>query len=284
MNNLLLEIKLLFIKLDNYNFARMEEFLQNVGVGLRPINDPFFEDSYSACKIFQRKGVTVEDDEELCHEVIREFSCYANGCKATFQTLLDFEMHYNSNHRYVCAECKKSLPNPRLLDIHVQETHDSFFQVLCTRQPVYQCYVSECDLKFNNPIERRTHCINEHKFPKNFRFDNVPNHVETESKEQMDIDESTNGKKELKPKKIWLNKNQKQKMFTVAAKTTVRRDTTAIESQSNPSNTTTDKSSLVFVPRQVQKSYTKALTKNQSNEKNVLETGCMVDLADSLPD
>lgn len=47
----------------------MEEFLQSVGVGLRPINDPFFEDSYSACKIFQRKGVTVEDDEELCHEV-----------------------------------------------------------------------------------------------------------------------------------------------------------------------------------------------------------------------
>lgn len=72
----------------------------------------------------------------IIHFSIREFSCYANGCNATFQTLLDFEMHYNSNHRYVCAECKKSLPNPRLLDIHVQETHDSFFQVLCTRQPV----------------------------------------------------------------------------------------------------------------------------------------------------
>lgn len=47
----------------------MEEFLRNIGVGLRPINDSFFEDSYNACKIFQRKGVTVEDDEELCHEV-----------------------------------------------------------------------------------------------------------------------------------------------------------------------------------------------------------------------
>lgn len=47
----------------------MEEFLRNIGVGLRSINDSFFEDSYNACKIFQRKGVTVEDDEELCHEV-----------------------------------------------------------------------------------------------------------------------------------------------------------------------------------------------------------------------
>lgn len=47
----------------------MEEFLRNIGIGLRLINDSFFEDSYNACKIFQRKGVTVEDDEELCHEV-----------------------------------------------------------------------------------------------------------------------------------------------------------------------------------------------------------------------
>lgn len=43
-------------------------------------------------------------------------------------------MHYNSNHRYVCVECKKSLPNPRLLDIHIQETHDSFFQVLSMKK------------------------------------------------------------------------------------------------------------------------------------------------------
>lgn len=45
-------------------------------------------------------------------------------------------MHYNSNHRYVCAECNKCLPNPRFLDIHIQETHDSFFQVLSMKQPM----------------------------------------------------------------------------------------------------------------------------------------------------
>lgn len=47
----------------------MEEFLQNIGVGLRNVKDPFFDDSYRTCKIFERKGVTAEDDEELCHEV-----------------------------------------------------------------------------------------------------------------------------------------------------------------------------------------------------------------------
>lgn len=47
----------------------MEEVLRQLGVGIRPVNDPFFDDSYEICKVFQRKGVTVDDDEELCHEV-----------------------------------------------------------------------------------------------------------------------------------------------------------------------------------------------------------------------
>ncbi|XP_053979401.1 zinc finger protein 511 [Hylaeus volcanicus] len=258
----------------------MEEFLQNIGVGLRPINDPFFEDSYNSCKIFQRKGITVEDDEELCHEVIREFPCYASGCKATFQTLLDFEMHYNTNHRYVCIECKKSLPNPRLLDIHIQETHDSFFQVLSLKQPMYQCYVSECDLKFINPVERRKHCTSVHKFPKNFRFDNASRYAKKEPKDKMDIDESEHEKKGQKNKMVRLSKNQKSKMFIPGMKSAAMSNLNENQQSSNPISGT---SSLTFIPRQIKNSYTNALTKNQSNEKNVLETETMMDLAESLP-
>ncbi|XP_076752639.1 zinc finger protein 511 lethal (2) k10201 isoform X1 [Xylocopa sonorina] len=259
----------------------MEEFLQKIGVGIRGIDDSFFEDSYNTCKIFQRKGVTVEDDEELCHEPIREFPCYAAGCKATFKTLIDYEMHYNSNHRYVCAECKKILPNPRLLDIHIQETHDSFFQVSCIKQAMYQCYDSECDLKFKDSVGRKNHCINVHKFFKNFRFYNTSHHTKNQPKDKMDIDESELEKKVSKPKKVQLNKNQKTKMFTIATKSAVPTNTTVHESQLH--STASKGTSLAFIPRQVQKSYTKALTKNQTSEKNVLETGCMMDLADSLP-
>ncbi|XP_017793925.1 PREDICTED: zinc finger protein 511 [Habropoda laboriosa] len=262
----------------------MEEFLQNLGVGLRSIDDPFFDDSYNTCKIFKRKGVTVEDDEELCHEIIKEFPCHVTGCRATFKTLIDFEMHYNSNHRYVCGECKKSLPNPRLLDIHIQETHDSFFQVLCMKQPMYQCYVSECDLKFNNASERRKHCVEVHKFPKNFRYNNVPHSTKDEPKNAMDIDESEPQKKESKAKKVQLNKNQRSKMFTGATQSTVSVNSNVHESPSNVVNTSSGSSSLAFIPRQIQKSYTKALTKNETNEKDVLQTGCMMDLANSLPD
>lgn len=47
----------------------LESFLKNLGVGRRPANDPFFDNTYKCCRVFERKGVTVEDEEELCHEV-----------------------------------------------------------------------------------------------------------------------------------------------------------------------------------------------------------------------
>lgn len=49
--------------------AIIEECLQQLGVGIRPVTDSFFDESYEVCRIFQRKGVTIDDEEELCHEV-----------------------------------------------------------------------------------------------------------------------------------------------------------------------------------------------------------------------
>ncbi|XP_028045039.1 zinc finger protein 511 isoform X2 [Monomorium pharaonis] len=228
----------------------MEEVLQQLGVGIRPVSDPFFEDSYKVCKVFQRKGVTIDDEEELCHEVIKEFSCYVPGCKNTFQTLLDYEMHYNSSHRYACTECKVSRPNPRLLEIHIQETHDAFFKVLSEKQAMYQCYDSECEIKFNNPVERKEHCIKIHKFPKKFRFDDTLYYNKEDESDKMDIDKTDiDDKRKKKPAKIILNKNQRSKMFT--------NDTTSVVCKNNDSvetiSSTTVKSKitpLVFVPRQ----------------------------------
>lgn len=262
----------------------MEKVLRDIGVGLRPINDPFFEDSYRICKVFQRKGITVVDEEELYHEAIKEFPCYNPGCLTSFKTLVDFEMHYNTTHRYVCTECKKTMPNPRLLDIHIQETHDSFFQVMSAKRPMFQCYVSECDLKFNDPVERRNHCVNEHKFPKNFRFDNAMREKkQNEPADKMDVEKLDEKNKKTKGKKVQLNKNQKARMFTPASKTPVPETSNSGGVQTNSSAPGSIPSSLTFVPRQVQKSYTRALTNNQSNERNVLETENMMDLADSLP-
>lgn len=98
----------------------------------------------------------------------------------------------------------------------------------------------------------------------------------------MDIDEPEPKQKESKSRKIQLNKNQKAKMFIATAKTTISTNVIR-ESQLKPSNNNVGATSLLFIPRQVHKSYTKVLTKNQSGEKDVLETGCMMDLANTLP-
>lgn len=67
---------------------------------------------------------------------MKEFKCNAPGCELKFENLLDFEIHYNSFHRYTCAECKKTKANARLLEIHIEETHDSFFKVSSDKKPM----------------------------------------------------------------------------------------------------------------------------------------------------
>ncbi|XP_015174075.1 PREDICTED: zinc finger protein 511 [Polistes dominula] len=271
------------------------EFLKSIGVGVRPIDDPFFDETYKSCKIFQRKGVIAEDDEDLCHDIIKEFPCPNSQCAEVFKTLLDFEMHYNSCHRYICMECKKIKPNSRLLEIHIQETHDTFFKLLSEKQPMYQCYVSQCNMKFNNPNERREHCINVHKYPKNCRFDmpyikkeNSNNKMDVDSTNKMDIDivDEKEEEEKKKKKKILLNKNQKMKTFNTNCRISNFENSAATCTVSSSTTVTNiDKNaSLMFIPRQVEKSYARTLSKKQNKERNVLEAECMSDLAQSLPD
>lgn len=73
---------------------------------------------------------------------IKKFSCHESTCGAVFHNIFEFEMHYNSCHRYVCSECKAARPTPRLLDIHIEETHDVFFGVLSKKQPMVSCIKS----------------------------------------------------------------------------------------------------------------------------------------------
>lgn len=51
------------------NVCRLDDYLKEVGVGRRPINDPFFNEGYKVCNAFLRTGITVDDDEDLCHRV-----------------------------------------------------------------------------------------------------------------------------------------------------------------------------------------------------------------------
>ena len=114
----------------------------------------------------------------------------------------------------------------------------------------------------------------------------------------MEVEESK-PPPQTKKTKVRLNKNQKCRTFIATQSQAVpvpsNEQDSVMECSEQPeiskkcegavesSVNTSCNSALAFIPRQVQKSYTNALTKNKNMERNVLETETLMDLADSLP-
>ena len=117
--------------------------------------------------------LTLEDIEEFLHVDYGEFSCAVPGCKESFSQLHESETHYNAVHRHSCSVCRKSLPSPHLLELHLQETHDSFFSVLSERKASFQCFLPTCPSLYWSCEERHQHAVTSHNFPPDFRFDEV---------------------------------------------------------------------------------------------------------------
>ncbi|KAJ3106013.1 hypothetical protein HDU97_007197 [Phlyctochytrium planicorne] len=90
-----------------------------------------------------------------------------------FTSVADFENHYVDAHMNACSQCKRILSTPRLLHLHLQEVHDSFFIALANTKDSYECTVEGCMRKFTGPFQRREHLIKKHKFPIEFEFERV---------------------------------------------------------------------------------------------------------------
>ncbi|XP_077469672.1 zinc finger protein 511 [Stigmatopora argus] len=130
---------------------------------------------------------TPDDDKQTLS--VAEFACHISGCNAVHATLEEYEHHYNSLHRHVCSICRRSLPTARLLDIHIQEWHDSVFMVLAQRQDMFDCLVEGCGDKFRTSTLRKDHLIRTHKYPPDFRFDKPKRekgNQETKQRQQAD--------------------------------------------------------------------------------------------------
>lgn len=112
------------------------------------------------------------------------------GCHEILANTKQYDIHYNQNHKYFCETCKKRLPSAHLLDLHVEESHDSYFAVKSQKAAIFSCYLSECNQKSWNSIERRDHCIKEHHFPSNFRFDKQPSQQQNQTKKNQKKDEN----------------------------------------------------------------------------------------------
>lgn len=139
-------------------------------VSFTSTDDPLFDDANKYEASIKKLGIYSVIAEEDLH-IKNSVRCNIPNCNKEFETIFGYESHYNSSHRHLCNECHKNLPSAHLLDLHLSETHDSFFAVQSKTKPMCACYVQECQIMFMNPAKRRDHCIVIHKFPPNFRFD-----------------------------------------------------------------------------------------------------------------
>ncbi|XP_007935064.2 zinc finger protein 511 [Orycteropus afer afer] len=102
---------------------------------------------------------------------VPEFPCQVAGCCQVFDTLEGYEHHYHTLHGNVCSICKRAFPSGHLLDSHLLEWHDAFFQILAERQDMYRCLVEGCEEKFRSSHARKEHMVRSHLYPADFRFD-----------------------------------------------------------------------------------------------------------------
>ena len=61
-----------------------------------------------------------------------------------------------STHWNRCRVCNANFPSDRLLNIHVRESHDSYFAALAARQHMVQ---NECTITARNQSEHPTTCF-----------------------------------------------------------------------------------------------------------------------------
>lgn len=127
-------------------------------------------------QILQRATVELTEDDKsqlnnLHTEQYWNLPCPITGCAARLSAMEDFEDHYFARHTATCSVCSRAFPTTRLLNIHVAESHDSFFQAKVGRgYPMYECLVEGCGTKFTSDKARHQHLVDKHKFPVSYEF------------------------------------------------------------------------------------------------------------------
>jgi len=106
------------------------------------------------------KRFRTEDSSKSCSSAdsistTSRFSC--SFCSYTSENQADLDFHHHIHHQHLCSQCKKFFPSYFLLDIHVDEMHNSY-----SRLSSYRCLIESCSKTFNNLDQRLTHMSNEH--------------------------------------------------------------------------------------------------------------------------
>ncbi len=94
-------------------------------------------------------SVLSRHETEFCSELVcdkcgifQKAHLWKKECKISCASLCRYEAHYNTVHRNVCSECRRTFPTNHLLEIHILEWHDSMFQLLADKQNMVGCFFS----------------------------------------------------------------------------------------------------------------------------------------------
>ncbi|XP_067633060.1 protein lethal(2)k10201 [Eurosta solidaginis] len=157
--------------------SELINILNTVPVGYKSPDEDFFVAANEAfIPKFKKLGVITTDDELQDETTLKstEYFCNVPGCQLIFQDATAYQTHFNNLHRYLCFICRRSLPTAHLLDLHVSERHDSYFATLVERgKAMYACLLEECKQTMLTQEQRKDHCISVHKFPSNYRFEQL---------------------------------------------------------------------------------------------------------------
>jgi len=149
---------------------------------LKTTEEIFSKDSGSAGFLGKQTALDGHDEDSDCesdddqnHETMDQnnsslFSCGQFGCTSQFSSVSAYESHYHTCHHFTCATCRRVFSSDFMLDVHIQENHDSYFDILSSRIDMYRCLVESCALKFRTQDLRKNHLVKEHKYPSTFAF------------------------------------------------------------------------------------------------------------------
>ncbi|XP_028401327.1 zinc finger protein 511-like isoform X2 [Dendronephthya gigantea] len=155
-----------------------------------PPGHAFFEDGDIFCSVLSKQIVLPDDPVDLEHR--EEIVCDLIGCHQIFHNVDSYEAHYDSYHRNICLECRRTFPSNFLLELHILENHDVLFKLMSNAKYTHRCLVENCPDKFSDDAERKEHLVKVHKYPANFRFNRPSRKQRKIAKDTSDDMEITN--------------------------------------------------------------------------------------------
>ncbi|CAF3436361.1 unnamed protein product [Rotaria sp. Silwood1] len=89
-------------------------------------------------------------------------------CTFNTNSQVDFDFHNHIHHQHICSQCLHVFPNYFLLDLHMDEVHNTYSRIRS-----YRCLIESCSKIFSNIEQRFQHINDEHHSTKNRHLNDI---------------------------------------------------------------------------------------------------------------